>query len=120
MKKTVQPGSLIGPHGVVGTRVMWAASFFSRLRGVLGRPPLRDHEALVIGPCRRVHTFGVTYPIDAVFCDSRFVVMHVETVTPRSLSQRVAGARWCIELAGGRAAASGIVAGTALSFGSSA
>jgi uncharacterized membrane protein (UPF0127 family) len=108
---------LVGPKGPVATRVAWATSFRARRRGVLGRARLADDEALVISPCRRVHTVGVGYDLDAVFCDRAWRVLHVETLAPGSLSKRVAGARACIELAGGRAAATGVVAGVVLRFG---
>lgn len=80
---------------------------------MLGRP-LGPHDALLIRPCSRVHTFGVGYPIDAVFCDGEMKVLEVQTLPPRSVSSRVRGARTVIELRAGRADAAGIVPGAAL------
>lgn len=109
-------GRLVGPAGPVASDVAWATRPWSRYRGVIGRPPLGPSEALVITPCRRVHTAGVGYPLDAVFCDARLAVLHVETLEPGGLSRKVRRAACCIELAGGRAAACGIVVGSRLSF----
>lgn len=107
-------GVLLGPGGVVASRVWWATSLRSRLRGVRGRGPLGPDEALVIWPCRRVHTRGLAYELDAVFCDASLAVLDVQTLRPGSLSRRVGRARCCIELLGGRAAACGVAPGVAL------
>ena len=109
------PCVLVGPNGVVADRVSWARTFRQRLRGVIGREPLGPDEALVILRCRRVHTNGVPYVLDAVFCDRRWRVLHVETLVPRSRSARVWRARNCVELRGGRAAACGLAPGAQLS-----
>jgi hypothetical protein len=71
---------------------------------------------LIIWPCRQVHTVGVPYLLDAVFCDRRFEVLHVETLEPRSRSRRVGRARCCVELLGGRAEACGVVPGVRLAL----
>lgn len=118
MRLNVRTGELHGPSGVIAHRVVWATKFRDRRRGVRGRETLASDEALVISPCRQVHTHGVTYRLDAVFCDRILRVLHVETLDPRSTSARVRRARCCIELVGGRAAECGLVPGVRLSFGS--
>jgi uncharacterized protein len=86
------------------------------MRGVLLRPPLTADDALIIDPCRRVHTFGVAYDLDVVFCDRDLTVLHVETLPPRRASARIGGAWSCIELLGGRASECGIAPGVVLSL----
>jgi uncharacterized membrane protein (UPF0127 family) len=100
----------------VADGVEWAMSFRARRRGVIGLEPLGPRDALVIWPCRRIHTKGVPYPLDVVFCDGRWLVLHVETVLPDRLSRHVWRARCCVELAAGRARACGIVPGARLGF----
>lgn len=112
----VKDGSLLGPRGVVAERVTWCVTLRDRLRGVLGREPLAPDEAYVIAGSRRVHTVGVPYDLDAVFCDESFRVLHVQTLGPRSKSKRVRRSLYCIELLGGRAAECGIVRGVSLEF----
>jgi uncharacterized protein len=112
----VLPGSLVGPRGVVAERVTWCLSLRDRVRGVLGRPPLDPDEAYVIADSKQVHTEGVPYALDAVFCDGRWRVLHVETLQPMSRSKRVPGSVYVVELLGGRAADRGIVHGDQLSF----
>ncbi|WP_374351303.1 DUF192 domain-containing protein [Chitinimonas sp.] len=40
-----------------------------RMRGLLGRAPLASGEAMLITPCRMVHTFGMAYALDLAFVD---------------------------------------------------
>ncbi len=65
--------------------------------------PLAADEGLLLRPCRQVHTFGMRFSIDAVFCDGDGVVVAVQTLRPRSVSRLVRRARYCVELAAGRA-----------------
>lgn len=80
-----------------------AESWWSRLRGLLFRPPLQadGSEGLLITPCGSVHTCGMTYPIDIVFIDDGGVVVGCrEAVVPlRFRMQR--GSRSVLELAQG-------------------
>jgi uncharacterized protein len=108
--------NLRGPNGLVADRVHLATSILDRRRGVLGRDPLAPDEAMVLKPCHQVHTMGVPYPLDAIFCDRRDRVLHVETLQPSRVSRYVWRARYCVELLGGRAEACGIVRGSTLSL----
>ncbi len=107
----------MGPNGVIADRVTWCVTLRDRLRGVLGRPPLEADEAYVFAPGRQVHTEGVGYPLDAVFCDGDWRVLHVETLQPMSRSKRVLDAVYIVELLGGRATEYGVAPGVRLSFG---
>jgi uncharacterized protein len=104
MTSDLRSAVLVGPNGPVATNVRWASTFATRRRGLRGSPPLTTTDALVIEPCRQVHTFGVAYPIDAVFCDGDLRVVSVQTLQPRRVSRFVRRARTCIELQAGRAA----------------
>lgn len=46
-----------------------STTFWSRLRGLYGSPPLPEGHGLFIRPCKAVHTLGLTGPIDVVFLD---------------------------------------------------
>lgn len=46
-----------------------AEGLIARMKGLLGRSLLPPGEALWIKPCKGVHTFGMTFPIDVVFLD---------------------------------------------------
>lgn len=116
MKKTSNDGLIVGPRGTVAEKITWSLSFWTRLRGLLGRRPLQAGEAMVIRPCRRVHTFGIGYPLDVVFCDEALSVLHVQALAPRRLSRRVGKAALCLELPAGRAQVCGIEPGVRLAF----
>lgn len=59
-----------------------ACTFASRLRGVHGIPPLRATDALIIRPCKAIHTFGLIRAIDVAFLDEKGVVLKLRTVQP--------------------------------------
>uniref|UniRef100_UPI003340FAA6 DUF192 domain-containing protein n=1 Tax=Castellaniella defragrans TaxID=75697 RepID=UPI003340FAA6 len=68
-----------------------ADSFLGRLRGLHGLPtvPPGMVRALILRPCRAVHTLGLRGPIDVVFlgADNR-ILRHVSALPPN---------RWAIE-----------------------
>lgn len=53
-------------------KVWRADNPWARLRGLLGRRPLRGGaaEALLLVPCNSVHTFWMRYALDIVFLDA--------------------------------------------------
>ena len=54
---------------VNGVRAHVASGFLARARGLIGRPPPPPGEGLLIPKCNAIHTFFMSYPIDAVFLD---------------------------------------------------
>ncbi len=53
----------------LGTRVILADWFWPRLRGLIARPRIAPGEGLMIVPCRGVHMYLMTYPIDVALMD---------------------------------------------------
>ncbi len=87
---------------LLADRVRVAKSPLQRARGLLGRSPLAPGEALVLHKAPQVHTVGLRYPIDVVFCDSKWMVVHVQrSLRPLRVSRWVGAARYAIELAAG-------------------
>lgn len=105
---------LVGPSGVIADVLHPADTPAQRLRGLLGRPVLPDGHAFILRPCAQVHTFGMRYAIDAVFCDRELNVLDVQTLRPGRISRHVRKAWCCIELSAGRAAAAGLGPGSRL------
>ena len=91
-----------------------ARGFMARLRGLLGHELPAPGTALLIVPCRGVHTVGMRYPIDIVFVARDGRVLRVcPWVMP--MRARVCGQAWGVaELAAGESTRLGIVAGAAL------
>ena len=61
---------------VVADQAEIAVSFWSRLRGLLGRRGLAEGQAMVI-PSDMIHTFFMRFAIDVVFLDCHNRVLHV-------------------------------------------
>jgi hypothetical protein len=58
-----------------------------RARGLIGREELEG--ALVLRPCRHVHTFGMRFPIDVAFCDRYGFVLYRKTIARRRMTRLV-------------------------------
>ena len=70
-----------------------------RTRGLMGRDDVEG--ALVLRPCRQVHTFGMRFPIDVAFCDRSGVVLHLSCLRPRRMSRLVRRSAFAIEARAG-------------------
>lgn len=53
----------------LGHRVWLADGYWTRLRGLLGRPAISEGEGLLIAPSSGVHMYGMHYPLDVVLTD---------------------------------------------------
>lgn len=98
--------------------VRHAERWWSRLRGLLLRPPLRADasEALLITPCGSIHTCGMRYPIDVVFIDKQGMVLGChEAVRPWRFRVQPR-ARSALELAEGGIRAHAIKPGDRLAW----
>jgi uncharacterized membrane protein (UPF0127 family) len=93
-----------------------ATSFVARARGMIGRRFGSEWPALVLEPCRSIHTFGMRGPLDAVFYDrSRRVVRIVEGLEPLR-GAVCARARGVVELPAGQARALALEENMSLAF----
>ena len=73
-----------------------------RTQGLLGRREAEDVVgALVLRPCRQIHTVGMRFPIDVAFCDRRGVVLRTVTVPPWRVTRLVWRAGFVVEAAAG-------------------
>src|SRR3954464_7830319 len=87
---------------VVADRVLKAADYESRSRGLLGRDSMGAGEGLWIVPCPMIHTFFMRFAIDVLFLDKELRVARVmEDLKPWRLSPWVLRARSVLELPGG-------------------
>jgi uncharacterized protein len=66
-----------------------------RMRGLLGRTDFDG--ALVIRPCKQVHTLGMRFAIDVAFCNSDGVVLHMASLRPWRMSRIVRRAAFVVE-----------------------
>lgn len=99
----MRQGAIIRDGQPIVPQVWRADRPWSRMRGLLARPPLRGEglQALWLTPCGGVHTFGMSYPLDIVFLDrTGRVIEWCESLPPWRMRQR-RGARQTVELAPG-------------------
>jgi uncharacterized membrane protein (UPF0127 family) len=76
-----------------------ARSAKARRTGLLGRGDLDG--ALLIRPCRSVHTLGMRFPIDVAFCDAGGRVLHTSTLRPWRVSRIVLRSAFVVEASAG-------------------
>ena len=56
-------------------KALLADNFFSRAKGLIGRPGIYSGEALVIARCNSIHTFFMQFAIDVLFVDKNNIVV---------------------------------------------
>jgi uncharacterized membrane protein (UPF0127 family) len=54
-----------------------ANTTFARLKGLIGKLKLRIDEGLWVVPSCGIHTMGVLFPLDLIYLDENFQVIHV-------------------------------------------
>lgn len=88
---------------IVARQPATAGGFGGRLRGLMFRksfPPGCD--ALLLYPCRAVHTFFMHFPIDLILVDEDWRVVNTcKMMKPGGFSAYTSGAAGCIELPAG-------------------
>jgi uncharacterized membrane protein (UPF0127 family) len=72
-----------------------------RAIGLLGRTAEEMTGALVLRPCRQVHTIGMRFPIDVAFCGRDGVVLRTVTVPPWRVTRLVWRSGFVVEAAAG-------------------
>jgi uncharacterized membrane protein (UPF0127 family) len=69
-------------HGAPLLYAYDACSFYNRLRGIHGVPTLGPTEAIILRPCKAVHTMGCKEKLDVVFIDEKGTIVKIRTVPP--------------------------------------
>jgi uncharacterized membrane protein (UPF0127 family) len=59
-----------------------ADTIFSRLKGLIGRLKLRSDEGIWVVPSRGVHTLGLLFPLDLIYLDEHYRVIHLVEYFP--------------------------------------
>ena len=102
---------------VLADRVEVAGSTPERMRGLLGRTGLEEGEGLVLPRAPSIHTFGMRFAIDVVFCtrEGRVAAIRRE-VPPGRLLFSWRGRAWTLELPPGAAGRRDLAVGDHLSI----
>ena len=70
---------------ILGFRAKVARTFPERARGLIGTKALAPGEGLLIEKCNAIHTFFMSFPIDAYFLDGENrVIKAVKMIRPWS------------------------------------
>jgi uncharacterized membrane protein (UPF0127 family) len=92
-----------------------AATWWTRLVGLLGTNALPAGEGLLLVPCNAVHTLGMRYAIDVAYLDRRGVVLRLtHALRPGAVDRPVRGARAVLELPAGTLSAADVHEGDRL------
>lgn len=101
---------------IVAEKVVIADSFFSRLKGLLGKKGMSDEEGLIIWPCSSVHTIGMKISIDVLFLSKENEIVYlIENMAPGRISPHIKKSKYVVELHAGKAARSDVTLGSFLS-----
>ena len=86
----------------IAANAILADSFFSRMKGLLGKTSLDVDEALVITKCNSIHMFFMRFAIDVIFLDKKNqVVGLVKNIRPFQMSRIFWKATTAVELPAG-------------------
>jgi uncharacterized membrane protein (UPF0127 family) len=84
---------------MLGERVEVAHSFWTRLRGLLGRRGLAKGQGLLIDPSRGVHMYGMRFSLDVLLLDAeRRVERMYAGLAPGQATGMHKGIRYALEL----------------------
>ncbi|MFQ5915281.1 MAG: DUF192 domain-containing protein [Nitrospinota bacterium] len=111
--KSLQQGAVNTSTGQrLADRAFRAETFSERMQGLLGRSSLPGGEALLLDPCKAIHTTGMRFPIDALFLDRGGRVVRVaEGIPPGRLMVGAWRSRRVLELPAGTIASTGTQVG---------
>ncbi len=102
---------------VLGSRIRVAYTFWSRMRGYLGRPSPAEGEGMLLVPCNSVHTYGMRFPLDLIFLDdSGRVLRSIPRVRPWEKPKRVTSAHYVLEVPAGTIEATETTTGDELTW----
>jgi len=99
------------------TRGRLADTFWSRLRGLLGAPPLQEGEGLVLVGEKSIHTLFMGFAIDVVYADKNHTVIRTDpNMVPYRLGSFVAKSAYVLEMPVGTIATTETTVGDQLKF----
>ncbi len=94
-----------------------AASFFSKLSGLVTRKKLKDNQGLLIKNCNSIHTMGMRYNIDAVFLDkNNRVLMIYNNLKPFRVMPFIKNAFFVLETRAGTIKRTSLKVGDLINF----
>jgi len=88
---------------ILAEDVFIAKTFFTRIKGLLGRKVFLPNQAIILDPCNSVHTFFMHFPIDILFVDKDYKVIDtLPNFSPNRISRTYWNSKKVIELPAGK------------------
>ena len=82
--------------------IIYADTFWKRLKGLLGTTHLSKDNGLLLKPCRQIHTWGMKYSIDVVYLNESGEIVEIdEHVSPNRWKRKVPEATMVLEVSAG-------------------
>jgi uncharacterized membrane protein (UPF0127 family) len=76
-----------------------ADNFFSRLKWLLGSPPLQPGQGLLLKNEKIIHTFFMGFSIDVIYLDKKLSVIKIdEAMVPNRVGQFVGQSAYILEV----------------------
>jgi uncharacterized protein len=102
---------------VLGARIGVPNTLLSRLRGFIRRRPPEAGEGLFLAPCKGVHTFWMSFPLDVLLIDESGTVVAAHTdLPPGRRTPLYRSAHYALELPMGSIVATETTVGDRLSW----
>lgn len=112
VRHTMQSGQGSGPAQVVVNDLELAEAMGKRTKGLIGHALLRSGQGMLIRPCRWIHMFGMSFPIDVIYVNrSGRIVALTENLRPNRIDRPVLSALYVVELPAGEIQRSGLTVG---------
>lgn len=84
---------------ILVTRGRVAGTFLSRLRGLLGSPPLEKGEGLLLQNEKSIHSLFMTFAIDVIYINKAFEVIETDiNMIPFRLGRYISDAAYILEV----------------------
>jgi hypothetical protein len=94
-----------------------SATFWSRLRGLLGRSHLERGDGLVLVGEKSIHTFFMKFPLDVLYVDKNYQVIRADiNMIPYRLGPFIGRCAYVVEMPVGMIAATATEVGDQLRF----
>lgn len=86
----------------IATKVKYANTFFSRLKGLMFVSDMGEIDALILDPCQSIHNFFVRFSLDVLFLNQKNeVIKIIRDFKPWRLTGHYHRSRKVVEMAAG-------------------
>ncbi len=89
----------VSKNTVIAEKCEIADNFLSRFLGLMFKNELPEGNGLLITPCNSIHMFFMKFPLDIIFIDKEYNIVHlIENIKPWKFSEIIWSSNSVIEL----------------------